>query len=98
VAGSIAESDRPAPVLDSFPVPWHCPACSSIIKHSELDPRPHGGQRYRCHICRLSLDFDEATEKLVVAPFEADHQTEPPAGRSRRLPTPVTGRPRPRHK
>ena len=78
-------------------MPWHCPACHTIIRHSELDPKPRGGERYRCHVCRLTLDFDEASEKLVIAPFETDHLTEPRASkRPRTLPPTVSARPKPK--
>jgi hypothetical protein len=36
-------------------------------------PRP--GTIYRCHVCRLELTIDEATNKLTVPPF--DTQAEP---------------------
>lgn len=85
-------------------VPWHCPACNTVLRRSELESRPLPGERYRCHICRLTLDFDADLNKLVVAPFETDHQTAPPLPRSRVLPSPITPsdksktRPRPRRK
>jgi hypothetical protein len=78
-------------------VPWHCPACNSIIRHNELDPKPRVGERYRCHVCRLALDFDGGIEKLVIADLEVDHAVadEPRRGR-RTLPTPVVAPARPR--
>ncbi len=74
-------------------MPWHCPACDTIIRHSEIELRPRDGERYRCHTCRLTLDFNGTLEKFVVPPFETE-QDAPPAERSRRVPTPITGRPR----
>jgi len=66
-----------------------------MIKHSELDPQPRGGERYRCHVCRLSLDFDEATQKLIIAPFETDHLTESRRNeRSRILPPTILAKPK----
>jgi hypothetical protein len=47
-------------------MPWHCPACHAEIRHNELDPKPRPGERYRCHICRLELVLDPATDKLAV--------------------------------
>ena len=72
---------------------WNCPACSTALRHSDLDAKPRSGERYRCHICRLSLDFDEQLDRLVVAPFEADHQPERTIlERPRTLPPPFTPR------
>jgi hypothetical protein len=86
-------------------VPWHCPACNTVLRHGELDSKPEAGARYRCHICRLTLDFDADLGKLVVAPFETDHASEFPPSRSRTLPSPISNadakarpKPRPRHK
>jgi hypothetical protein len=31
-------------------------------------PRP--GTVYRCHVCRLELMIDEATNKLTIPPFD----------------------------
>jgi rubredoxin len=76
-------------------MPWHCPACQTIIRHSELDPKPRGGERYRCHVCRLTLDFDEPSEKLVIAPFETDHLTQRrDSDRPRRIPSTISTRPK----
>ena len=70
-----------------------------MIHHSELEPKPRAGERYRCHVCRLTLDFDAQTEKFIVAPFETDHVTEPPPPRQpRTLPPTVSARPKARHK
>ena len=78
---------------------WKCPACSTQLRHSELDAKPRPGERYRCHICRLSLDFDARLEQLVVAPFEQDHQSDRSVmERVRTLPEPYTPKPKPRHK
>ncbi len=71
-------------------MPWHCPACNSIIKHSEHDPKPRVGERYRCHVCRLSLEFDGSVDKLTIAPLETDHYVEPEPARARAIPSPVT--------
>ena len=70
-------------------MPWHCPACNSIIRHSEPDPRPRVGERYRCHICRLTLEFDGAADKLWIAPLEDEHPVEPAPPRARAIPAPI---------
>ena len=67
-------------------MPWHCPACNSIITHSEVDPRPRTGERYRCHVCRLTLEFDADADKLTIAPLEADHHVESKPARTRVIP------------
>jgi hypothetical protein len=57
-------------------MPWHCPACSTVIRHPEgVDAVPRPGVVYRCSVCRLELMVDEKTGKLTVAPFPPD--TEP---------------------
>jgi hypothetical protein len=61
-------------------MPWHCPACNSVIRHNEFEaaPRPHA--HYRCHVCRLELMVDERTAKLAVAPLadgDTDHRDRP---------------------
>ncbi len=53
-------------------MPWHCPACRTVINHDPLDKRPTQGEQFRCHVCRLALEFDPASERLIVAPFEND--------------------------
>ncbi len=65
-----------------------------MIRHSEIEVKPRAGERYRCPTCRLTLDFDGTLEQFVVPPFETDHQSKPPAERSRRLPPPVASKPR----
>jgi hypothetical protein len=80
-------------------VTWNCPACNTQLRHSELEAKPRPGERYRCHICRLSLDFDPTVDRLVVAPLEADHQSDRSVmDRARTLPQPFTPKPKPRHK
>jgi len=87
-------------------VPWHCPACNTVLRRAGLESKPEPGERYRCHICRLSLDFDAELDRLVVAPFETDHASTPTPTRPRTLPSPVSAteaarrkpRPRSRHK
>jgi hypothetical protein len=80
-------------------VTWHCPACSTKLRHSELEAKPRPGERYRCHICRLSLDFDAALDRLVVAPFESDHQSDRGVTeRARTLPATYTPNAKSRHK
>jgi hypothetical protein len=61
-------------------MPWACPACGSVIRHSEIQEMPHIGARYRCHICRLELVMDGVTENLIVLPLEdaSDRQPKKP--------------------
>ena len=74
-------------------MPWHCPACNSIIRHSESEPKPRAGERYRCHVCRLALELDAQTDKLTIPPIEADHQVVPARKpRVRVIPAPVADR------
>jgi len=42
-------------------------------------------------VCRLELVYDQASEKMVVAPFDNDHHVEPPA-KPRTIPLPATER------
>jgi len=53
-------------------MPWKCPACGTQIRHTEPEHRPRAGGHYRCHICRLDLVVDAATDKLTVAPLRND--------------------------
>jgi hypothetical protein len=53
-------------------MPWTCPACSSQIRHNELNPVPRPNTIYRCHICRLELILDPKAGKMVVAPMPDD--------------------------
>jgi len=48
-------------------MPWRCPSCSNVIAHDTDARTPRVGVRYRCHVCRLGLHYDSATEKLIVA-------------------------------
>ena len=57
-------------------MPWRCPVCRIQIQHSELDPTPRSGARYRCHVCRLELVLDPETNKLTVTPV-ADDEPDP---------------------
>jgi hypothetical protein len=74
-------------------VPWHCPACNTIIRHSVIEERPQEGERYRCHVCRLTLDFDGTANRLVITEREIDHNVaREPAHGGRTFPTPVSGK------
>jgi len=53
-------------------MPWHCPACQSQIRHTELETQPRLDVVYRCHVCRLELTFDPKTERLGLAPMPPD--------------------------
>ena len=74
-------------------MPWHCPACNSIILHTESDPKPRVGERYRCHVCRLALELDGQGDKLTIPPIEADHDVAPvKTPRVRVIPAPIAER------
>ena len=60
-------------------MPWHCPACTTQIRHNPAEASPDPGARYRCHVCRLELQFDSGTRTLIVVPLEAEHEPERPA-------------------
>ena len=47
------------------------------IRHSEVEPAPRPGTRYRCHICRLELTLDPATNRLTVTPMDAGQEDKP---------------------
>jgi hypothetical protein len=52
---------------------------------------PRSGEAYRCHVCRLTLQFDEVHDQLVISPFETDHEvTVRRVERRKTLPTPVS--------
>jgi hypothetical protein len=51
---------------------WKCPACLEAIRHHEFEEKPRPSIQYRCHICRLELRLDRATDRLVVAPIRED--------------------------
>ena len=74
-------------------MPWHCPACQTIIRHNETDPAPIVGERYRCHVCRLMLEYQPTLNKLVITALETDHHvaSEPIRG-PRVIPTPIAER------
>ena len=55
-------------------MPWHCPACQALIRHSDMEERPRPRQIYRCHICRLDLTFDAQIQKLTIAPLDSEAQ------------------------
>jgi hypothetical protein len=61
-------------------LPWRCPACREVIRHSEIEEQPRPNAVYRCVVCRLELQLDPATGLLVVVPL-AD--TTPPDDRDR---------------
>ena len=53
-------------------MPWHCPACQTIINYTRGDEAPRSGERYRCHVCRLELQLDPVMKKLTLAPLDVD--------------------------
>jgi hypothetical protein len=44
--------------------PWRCPSCANVIAHK--DEKPKSGVRYRCHVCRLGLEYHDGAEKLII--------------------------------
>jgi hypothetical protein len=76
---------------------WRCPACRTEIRHNPVDARPRTDEAYRCHVCHLDLVFEEDSSKMVIAPFETDHQVEPPPP-PRTISPPAPERNKPRHK
>ena len=50
-------------------MPWKCPACGEPIQHSGVELMPRKGVRYRCHICRLELQYDDVAGKMTLAPI-----------------------------
>jgi hypothetical protein len=57
---------------------WRCPVCDITIEHSRFVHRPKLGVRYRCHICRLELVLNTATDWLEVEPLPDDDPRKPP--------------------
>ncbi|HET9833455.1 MAG TPA: hypothetical protein VFP91_17165, partial [Vicinamibacterales bacterium] len=47
------------------------------IRHNPVDASPDAGERYRCHVCRLELQFDVAARTFIVVPLDTDHDTDP---------------------
>ena len=58
-------------------MPWRCPACSNIIRHNDSERTPRAGTRYRCHLCRVGLEYQPVLGKMVVVRSDDD---EPKAG------------------
>jgi hypothetical protein len=53
-------------------MPWRCPACGNVIKHDDSAPTPRVGTRYRCHVCRLGLEYRPDAKKLVIVRADDD--------------------------
>ena len=51
-------------------MPWKCPACETAMRHDGMVPEAN--RVYRCHVCRLELVLDEATNKPAVAPLPGE--------------------------
>jgi hypothetical protein len=58
-------------------MPWRCPACRTEIHHHELEEKPRMSERYRCHVCRLELIFNDRINRLVVVPLNSDEADAP---------------------
>jgi len=63
-------------------MPWRCPACSNIIRHKESERAPRTKARYRCHVCRLGLEYQPTANKMIVVRSDDDSEA-PPQKRSR---------------
>jgi hypothetical protein len=50
-------------------MPWKCLACQTSIQHDHKMPWRRRGVISRCHVCRLELVIDPATEKLALVPL-----------------------------
>ena len=57
-------------------MPWHCPACQTIINYTRGEETPRYGERYRCNVCRLELQLDAVTKKLTLAPLDIEQGAE----------------------
>jgi hypothetical protein len=53
-------------------MPWRCPACLTPLRLSELEEQPRPGVSYRCHVCRLELEVNPDTQRLVALPAVED--------------------------
>jgi hypothetical protein len=60
-------------------MPWKCPACETAIRHDGDAPEPQ--RLYRCHICRLELALNVATNRLDVPPLPDTASDQPPRRR-----------------
>ena len=53
-------------------MPWRCPACSNIIQHNETEETPRVATRYRCHVCRIGLEYQPTVKKMIVVREDDD--------------------------
>jgi rubredoxin len=53
-------------------MPWRCPACSNIIRLKESERTPRAKARYRCHVCRLGLEYQPTGNKMIVVRSDDD--------------------------
>jgi len=63
-------------------MPWHCPVCCNIIRHDESERTPRAGARYRCHVCRLGLEYEPDVNKMIVV--RTDDDVDAPQGKQSR--------------
>jgi hypothetical protein len=75
-------------------MPWRCPACRSEIWRSPIEATPDATVDYRCHVCRLDLRFDPATQKMFIAPFQTEQPINPPETRRQVTLIPFPTKPR----
>lgn len=59
-------------------MPWRCPACGNVILHNNSQATPSVGVRYRCHICRLALEYSSEANKMVIVRSDDDGPAKPP--------------------
>jgi hypothetical protein len=55
-------------------MPWTCPACHNLIRHSTDLPRRD--RVYCCPVCRGQMMFDLMILKMRPVPDGHDHDTE----------------------
>jgi hypothetical protein len=58
---------------------WKCPACSTPIRHSEIDATPRQGVVYRCPVCRLELTLDDAGTNFTLVPLPIERPVQNPS-------------------
>ena len=56
-------------------MPWRCPSCGNVIKHDESQSTPRVGTRYRCHLCRIGLEYRPDANKMVIVRGDDDSET-----------------------
>jgi len=67
---------------------WRCPACQTILNLSHATQPLHTGDRYRCHVCHVTMNCSTISGALVITSLDADgaHAVDPHAARVRPVP------------